>query len=234
MYRILRQYYCGDKIKYISFPLSNKYFNKKINEQVLRYAEDINKIECNLIRAKSMVRDYVLCNDFKLFCTITINQAFYNRQDLDNLRRLINDRIRYYRKKYKLPLKYILVPEQHKKGGWHFHGVLDASFKKFVYVNQNGYDSLSIFDFLGFSSCELIRDKARISSYILKYMTKDFALRHRGKHLYFCSRGLIKPILKSEIAYNNNNLDSQFWEVKNDFCYMSYFDKSFNLKSFLK
>lgn len=233
MYRILRRYLVGDLVKYVSFPLNTKYVERINNPVVRNVVKNSNKLENNLVRAKNKIKDYVLCNDFKYFVTITCNNEYINRNDLDNLRRVITNKIRYFRKKYNVTANYILIPEKHKKGGYHLHGVLDESFSQSIYINRNGYDSLHIFDNIGFSSIESIKSVSKVSSYITKYVSKDFAFRGLGEHLYYCSRGLKKPLFLEDIVYNNEIFNDRFFDIRNDFCFLKYYDKNINWKSFL-
>lgn len=70
-------------------------------------------------RAKSKLVDYILCNPFDLFCTLTLNGDEIDRTDynavIKKLNTYLDNRVR------RKGLKYIGVPELHKKGGIHFH-----------------------------------------------------------------------------------------------------------------
>lgn len=214
----LRVYKCGDTYKYISLPVltsSNATYYVKDNK---------NKLKNNIIRAKTTIRDTILCNDFVYFVTLTINSK-YNRFDLTSIRKLVNHRIRNYRSLYGLNLKFLFVPEKHKNGAWHLHGVLNIGFEPTIYTNMFGYLSCKIFDTLGYNNVSNIQDKSRVSSYILKYITKDLDQREKFNHTFFASHGLNKPKLISSVFYNNSYFDYQFFDVKTDFCYVKYSDK---------
>lgn len=219
MYRVLRRYKLSNGlIKYVSLPISQS--NIDLIEKNTIIHND-KKLDNNLCRARTKIKDYILCNEFKYFITITCNNSF-NRYSCDDLRRVVTNKIRYLRKKYHITGKYILIPEKHKNGAYHLHGVLDASFDSFCYINKNGYDSCFCFDNIGFNSIEEVNSIVKISSYITKYISKDFAIRGLGEHCYFCSRGLNKPILIDDLVYNNSYFDNLFFSIKNDFCYVNY------------
>lgn len=104
-----------------------------------------------------------------------------------------------------------------KNGGWHLHGCLSSDFDRFIYINENGYNSLNCFDYLGFSNIQKIQDNRKISNYVTKYITKNFLEREKGSHCYFCSSGLIRP----ETIYSielENDVNSNFFDYENDFC----------------
>lgn len=71
-------------------------------------------------RAAAKLRDYALCNDFRYFVTLTLDAAKIDRYDLAGvvrkLRTWLDNRVR------RCGLKYVLVPEEHKDGAFHFHG----------------------------------------------------------------------------------------------------------------
>ena len=149
------------------------------------------KLESSISRAKSAIFDYALNNDFKFFVTFTLSSK-YDRYDLSSFKEKIDSRIKYMRKKGFKDLKYVLIPEKHKDGAWHFHGLLSAGFGEDMYFNDYGYLSLSSFDSLGFTSISKIRSYEACCKYVLKYINKDMCEGLRGQHLYYCSRGLQK------------------------------------------
>ena len=71
-------------------------------------------------RAAAKLKDYALCNDFNYFVTLTLSAEKIDRYSLPEavkrLRVWLDNRVRRH------GLKYILVPEQHKDGAFHFHG----------------------------------------------------------------------------------------------------------------
>lgn len=220
MERKLFFYKCGSFYKVCSVPLTRSVnFNTDI-EDIVTHDE---KIYCNLIRARSHIRDIILCNDFYYFVTLTISPK-YNRFDLDYFRRSINNKIRKLRTTNNKDLFYLLVPEKHKNGAWHMHGCFSRGFVDYMYVNKNGYLSCSAFDYLGFNSNSVIIDKCKISSYIQKYICKDFNNYYidKGKHLYFCSHGLARPVLLDSYRYKNEKFDLQLFE--NSYCLFKIFD----------
>lgn len=75
-------------------------------------------------RARSRLRDYARSNEFTHFVTLTLApDRVPDRHDLDGMvkimRTWLDNRVRRY------GLKYILVPEHHKDGAIHFHGLVN-------------------------------------------------------------------------------------------------------------
>ena len=66
-----------------------------------------------------------MCNDFDYFITLTLNPINIDTFDLDNFIRTFGQFIRDQRKKYSWgDIQYLLVPEKHKSGSWHMHGLI--------------------------------------------------------------------------------------------------------------
>lgn len=162
-------------IKYKSFYNFKKFYNNKLNNSISR--------------AKNVVFDLVRNNYFPFFVTFTLNVEHENFE-LSTFRKNFNERLKYMKKKGFNHLSYILIPEKTKRGIWHFHGFLSDGFGADMYVNDNGFLSLSSFDSLGFTSISKVKNYNACCKYILKYINKDMVLVLKGQHLYFCSRGL--------------------------------------------
>lgn len=189
------------------------------------------KLLNNLIRAKTKVREYALCNDFEYFVTFTLDKNKYDRYNLPKFIKDLGQFIRNYRRKYKANIQYILIPEQHKDGAWHMHGLFMGIKKEHLIpfddipgvpdkLKNKGYYNFILYEKkFGFNSLGKIKDNNKVANYITKYITKDF-----GKDIemncksYYCSRGLKKPVeikrglLLSPIKYDFEN---EYVAIKN-------------------
>ena len=108
---------------------------------------------------------------------------------------------------------YIAVYEQHKDGVYHFHMLTSGIPEKYLFHTPEWLDTdyktgkrrngkmIEKWEY-GKSDVELIRDKERMSTYISKYIAKDFQSltdtdeaykEYLGKKKYFPSQGLNKP-----------------------------------------
>lgn len=207
----------GSFYKYISIPFrgsGSDVIHEKVNDC---------KLYNHIIRAKTNISEIIMCNEFKYFVTITFNSK-YDRFNLDSLRTKLNQRIRYLRSKTGLPLKFLFIPEKHKNGAWHFHGVLDDSFSVFEYFNINDYPSCSIFDGFGFNNLSVIQDRIKVANYVTKYVSKDFESREYGSHLYFASKGLKRGVTIKSFDYDDDIFDYKFFTFENDYCMLRICD----------
>lgn len=179
------------------------------------------KLHNNIVRAQSAIQALGFCNDWDYFITCTLSPVKYpDRLALDAFRSNINQLIRNIRRESGCSCKFLLVPELHKnEQGWHMHGLLrdfpDSCFRTFelserlpVYILGKLARGEEVLDFpryrdnFGFVDVEPLRSRDHAVSYLCKYVVKGLNAtgKHipKGKHLYFCSRGLARPQLIEE------------------------------------
>lgn len=76
-------------------------------------------------RARRAVRDICLCNPMAYFCTLTIDAARLDRYDeratWAKMRAWLGNHVQ------RRGLKYVFVPEHHKDGAIHWHGLINAA-----------------------------------------------------------------------------------------------------------
>lgn len=163
-------------------------------------------------RTKNMIYNYARGNVWEWFITLTFSKEKVNRYDYKECSGKLRKWLNNVKNKYAPELKYLVVPEQHKDGAWHFHGLLsntgnikfNKAFNKktgeLLYTKSN----LPILNFgsykMGFSTATAITDTAKASSYITKYITKELAVNTKGFRRYYPSSNLDLP-LKSFFIY---------------------------------
>lgn len=153
---------------------------------------DGSRFDSSLARAKSKVRELVLCNDWDYWCTFTLDAKKQDRYTLDTFRKKFAIFLQNY-KRHHSKVDYVLVPERHKDGAWHLHGFIKGISPSDLRTNENGFLEWAQYRAkFGFMSMSPIKSKEKASSYILKYMSKDLAnsVQESGAHLYYASRGL--------------------------------------------
>ena len=179
----------------------------------------------NLRRAKVNIIDYCLANEFDMFWTLTFNtERDVDERCLDRF----GDWIKRMKKKHS-QLSYVFVPEKHKDGCIHFHGVTYGfngdlvEYKKHkgntIYTCQNWK--------FGFSQVEPIRDIKKISSYLVKNLSQETV--GKGRKKYWCSRGLKRPTIEY-FDYNPMKGLKPDWENENMQIYNTN-DKSQSMKN---
>lgn len=150
-------------------------------------------------RARAQVRRLALANEFRYFVTLTLDPAKIDRYDgtaiTKALSRWCDNMVRRH------GLKYIIVPERHKDGAFHFHGfftdaveVVDSGHK-----DERGKVIWNLPQWkLGFSTAmELYGEYSAAVAYVCKYIGKQDGQRALGRWYY--SGGALKPPVKSYI-----------------------------------
>ena len=142
-------------------------------------------LERSMRRARAKLRRLALANDFKWFVTLTLDPEKIDRSDGKAVAKALGTWAdNMVRRK---GLKYVLVPELHKKGGIHFHGF----FNDAVEVVDSGHrDSAGhpIFNLpewrLGFTTAiALYGDYPSAVGYVTKYIGKQ-GVRPMGRWYY--------------------------------------------------
>ena len=181
-----------------------RYTNRKETETEIKERER-DYIREKSAFAKRKIIEYGLSNKWTHFITITTDAR---KIDRDNSQ-LIISRIKKYFNNYKNRIdanfRYIIVPELHKDGRVHFHGLIyteksgqfkymftDKRTKNAVYRNEWLYMHLGANRFV-----KIRKNTEYCIFYMLKYISKqmNFPFSHR----YYCSKGLKTP----ECKYNN-------------------------------
>lgn len=153
--------------------------------------EQEESFERSIGRTKQKIREYVLCNKFNQFVTFTFKD---NRYDDDEKFVQMQTWFQNQRKRQGV-FDYILVPEKHKDGAYHFHALFkDYTGKILSKKLKNGVIAYSLGSYkLGISDVRYIksdkRTRASTAKYLSKYITKDMPLLFSKKR-YWCSRSL--------------------------------------------
>lgn len=225
--------YTGGIYKVVYFKSTAPSGLKTSREHHLSYDE---KLDASLSRARRVVLELALCNKWKYFCTFTIAEGNYDREDLVTWHKSFSQWLRDQRKKYPgISFDFVLVPELHSDGkSWHMHGLFSdispvlVSFQELLNRGENVPVKLAQGGFLnwpayqskfGFCSFGVIRNHVAAGFYITKYISKslqDSALGV-GLHLYYPSRGLNRALLHGDIYGRNSYLD-KFLCNHYDFC----------------
>ena len=148
-------------------------------------------MERSMRRARANLRRLALANDFRWFVTLTLDPQKIDRCDGEAvakaLGRWADNMVR------RKGLKYVLVPELHKKGGIHFHGFFNDAVKAVDsgHFDADGHPVFNLPEWaLGFTTAiELYGDYPSAVGYVTKYIGKQ-GIRPMGRWYY--SGGALK------------------------------------------
>lgn len=163
----------------------------------------------NLVRTRTKIKDLVLCNDFDMFWTLTFAE---NRGDDADCFDRLSKWLRTMRDKNG-KFRYIIIPERHKDGSIHFHGVT-GGFKGHIVdsgVKQRGRTVYNCPTWkYGFTTITRIGNVEKTASYVTKYVTKSLSQEvvGKGKKKYWSSRGLREPVIEhlEVVPFDENNI----------------------------
>lgn len=203
------------------------------------------KLDENIMRARSKIFEYAICNQWDFFCTFTIDPKKYDRNDLNGYHKSFSQFIRDVGKKYNTRIRYLLVPEEHTSGGWHEHGLFsgftpemirDFTLKEHLpsYIRDKLKSGDRVCEWIdyrkkfGFCDLEPVRNHEAVSKYITKYISKTLmtSIRELNAHLYYCSKGLktATTIKKGSMLYDMKP------SFANDYIKVQWFDGSLPLE----
>ncbi len=179
-------------------------------------------------RSRRVVLQCALCNQWDYFVTITVSPEKFDRYTLKPIWDALYEFFRFYRDTYSSGFKYLLVPEYHKDGAWHFHGflfgILPQHISAFVpglhpqKLIDMGYANFGLLaDVVGYVSLSQLRNDTAAAFYVTKYVTKEHAHDDLYDHLYYRSQGLRMAFPVSDVYCYNSTLEACIsWE--GDFC----------------
>lgn len=199
-----------------SYILKRKHLDRKRKKVVTRMSESLS-------RTKSRIFELALCNSFSYFCTFTFAKGNgFNRKNLKECYKAFSDYIRVLNRKDKYNIRYLIIPEKHKDGSWHFHGLLSglpscalhffscddwdlSKGRKLPYrliravrAGEKVCSWTGASSRFGWNTLMPVKSAVAVSKYITKYITKslcsDLACES-GSHLYYCSKGLSRSRL---------------------------------------
>ena len=157
-------------------------------------------------RTKNNVYNYARGNVWEWFVTLTFNKEKIDRYDYTACSKAVRKWLNHMRERYSKDLKYLVVPEMHKDGAWHFHALMsntgDMVFSKAfnrhtgeLLHTESGLQIYNLGNYKwGFSTATIIHSTERASSYVTKYITKEMAARTKGVRRYYPSNNLDKPV----------------------------------------
>ena len=168
-------------------------------------------------RARAKLRRLALSNSFDYFVTLTLDAKEVDRYDakaiMQRVNRWLDNMVR------RCGLRYILVPEQHKDGAWHFHGFFAGDGLKAVDSGIR-WDGREVYNLpqwsYGFSTAQrLYGEYSAAVAYVCKYIGKQQGQRPMGRW-YYSGGGLAEPVKEyATLDYREleRDFDGEFVEV---------------------
>lgn len=212
--------YNGDIRKAILMRSVRKKGYQEISKtKVQKGTVNTEKLDNNISRARAVIHELALCNQWDYFVTLTLSKEKSDRYNMEQFNRRMNTHIKLHNRKYGTSVKYLLIPEQHEDGAWHMHGLVRGISSHDITINEHGYlDWISYAEKFGYCSMEKVRNHEAVSKYITKYVTKDMRKRIKelNAHLYYSSKGLQRA--KIEMTGTLSKEPPVTPSYENDYC----------------
>lgn len=211
---------------------------------ILDKLEKQDKFQESISRARRTIRDIILCNRFDYFCTFTFNAEKVPRYDYRACKKYISQWFNNFKKRYAPDFKYIVIPEFHRDGAVHFHGMVagippgELETPEWIYKKRKGTGELErvpntpgYLDWprwrknAGWFNCSPVRDYERCAFYVTKYVTKDLQRLPKGERLFMASLSLNRP----ELVYDENDIPVLFEPTfENEYVVTAFQDREFS------
>lgn len=183
-------------------------------------------------RTKQSIYEFAYNNKWDLFITLTFDSNKTDRYDYDNIVKKTTKWLNNVRSRQCPDLMYLIVPEMHKDGAFHVHGLLAhcdglelvdsgrvAIGKNACFRNQANQHYPWIYNISnwkwGFSMATKVVDNGRCCSYICKYVTKDLCVKLKGKRRFLQSRNC-KRVEVEQYNWDCEDIDTMLEEFYRD------------------
>lgn len=195
--------YTGQKSKPEPQEMMETPFEPGVKVPVVLEFEDAEKqhersVSVSLKRAKQKIYDLSRANEWEYFVTLTFDPNKVHRYDYTDCVKKLSKWLNHMRPLCGPDFKYLVVPELHKDGAYHFHGLFAGCDG--IEIVDSGHVTRSgdtIYNFgkykLGWSTATKVTINEAVIKYITKYCTKELVENTKNKRRYWASRNLDVP-----------------------------------------
>ena len=162
-------------------------------------------------RARAKLRRLALANEFSYFVTLTLSPEEVDRYDCQAIMKRVNRWLdNMVRRK---GLRYVLVPERHKDGAFHFHGFFAGEGLEVVPSGHSDSQGHPIYNLpqwsLGFTAAiALYGTYSQAVGYVCKYIGKQDGERPMGRRYY--SGGALREPEKTYATLDYREIVQEF------------------------
>lgn len=197
--------------KFIKFDEVENEIDNAFSKVDEKYHFEGHSAYVSLNRSKNKIFYYSRSNNWDngYFCTLTIDPQKYDSYSYE----VVSDLIRKFTKnirEYDSSAYGLFVPELHKSGRFHFHGLIAGiDLEKENYIKYSGHDfnGEKIYNFIkgwkyGFSNVTKVKNSQAVEKYVTKYTTKELLNNTLYQHRYF-TFGLHESEIEKHISDKN-------------------------------
>lgn len=158
------------------------------------YGSDERKehnLDSSVRRTQAKITALCRSQQWEWFLTFTFSPQVVDRYNWDAVTNLMKKYLNNM-KKQNSDMLYIIVPEKHKDGAYHFHGLFASAPALRIAPYGDKYYTVNSFPY-GYSSASPVVNPQASARYISKYISKDVVQVSKGKKRYWASRSLKVP-----------------------------------------
>lgn len=207
-----------------------------------RAAAHERSIQNSMKRALNKIYDIARANEWEYFITLTFSPDKVNRYDYSVCSAKLSQWLKDIKKRVNHDFRYLVVPERHKDGAFHFHGLIaNCDGLRIVpsgHFDRSGKTIYNIGSYsLGFTTATSVDNQQAVNKYITKYVTKDLCEATKGKKKYWASRNCECPIeetfnftpqekhlLRTELIEDAKHYKVCEYDVGFEHCMSEYFE----------
>lgn len=187
-------------------------------------------------RTINSIYDIARSNPWDWFVTLTFSPDKVNRYNYEECTQKLSKWLNNLRRNSP-DMVYLVVPERHKDGAYHFHGLFQnvdgLEFVDSGHVDGQGRIIYNIGNYkLGFTTATAIEDYHKACSYLCKYITKDLCALTSGKKRYWCSKNVRRPEV-IEIMLEKSE-GERIKEYIKDHTYVKKIDSPYNSVTYIE
>lgn len=201
----------NEKEKEVVIPEIDPFTNNPV--KTMHDFKDLERsLEVSRKRTINSIYEIVRSNQWEWFLTFTFSKEKVDRYNYDECAKKLSQWLKDMKKRHCPHMCYIVVPERHKDGAYHFHGLFSncdgmdirdtgkTVIKKWTDSKgrkrfKRSKEPIYLFGRykLGWTTATAVKDSLRAGRYILKYITKDLVVNTKSKRRYWNSRNLEVP-----------------------------------------
>lgn len=224
-FMIVRDFHNGEK-KLTAMKNAPQKRGKRNTEE---FKKNDRKLYNSISRSKNAVYELAVCNSWDYGVILTIDQECFDRYDRKAIMKAFLYWLRIFSKKNikEGKIAYVFVPEMHKDGAWHIHGLIKGLPKEHLtfvkkekgarYYQWDAYEKK-----FGISKIFTIRNIKKFARYITKFIKNPSKVQRTMElysRLYYCSQGLRRSTVVEE-GYDLMYMD---YEYENEYIGTGWF-----------
>lgn len=170
----------------------------------------------SLNRTRNSIYHIARSNVWEWFVTLTLDGKKLDRYDFPFLSKKVRKWFEHLKERKAPGLYYLVVPERHKDGAWHFHGLLGGcdglDFIDSGHVDGSGNPVYNFGNWkFGFSTATAVQDSSRVSSYVCKYITKTLCEQTPGLQRYWASKNCKRAEVREAMLEGRELAELRVW-----------------------